>query len=216
MEGSWSAVKDFGGPVVLLLGFLSIIALAITLFKIWQFTVRRVGRHGVAQDAVSQWSATEPGPAYELVRDHPAPVSRVLAHAMENLHLAGSVNMEEVKQDTLRVALEELHDLSKYLRGIDMIAQTAPLLGLFGTVLGMIEAFSKLEEGGASVDPSQLAGGIWVALLTTAVGLAVAIPFSLVVSWLEGRLENERAAMESLTTRLFSRLAGIGLEPEED
>ena len=59
-------------------------------------------------------------------------------------------------------------------RLLDSVAQLAPLLGLFGTVLGMIEAFQSLQDAGSQVDPSLLAGGIWVALLTTAVGLALA------------------------------------------
>ena len=76
------------------------------------------------------------------------------------------------------------------------MAQVAPLLGLFGTVLGMIEAFRALQEAGAQVDPSLLAGGIWVALLTTAAGLAVAMPTAMVLSWFEGRMDAERVTAE--------------------
>jgi len=82
------------------------------------------------------------------------------------------------------------------LRLLDSVAQLAPLLGLFGTVLGMIEAFQSLQQAGSQVDPSLLAGGIWVALLTTAVGLAVAMPTSLVLSWFESRMDNERVTAE--------------------
>jgi biopolymer transport protein ExbB len=77
-------------------------------------------------------------------------------------------------------------------RLLDSVAQLAPLLGLFGTVLGMIEAFRSLQAAGSQVDPSILAGGIWVALLTTAVGLVVAMPTALILSWLEQRMEAER------------------------
>jgi biopolymer transport protein ExbB len=69
--------------------------------------------------------------------------------------------------------------LESGFRLLDSVAQLAPLLGLFGTVLGMIEAFQSLQDAGAQVDPSILAGGIWVALLTTAVGLVVAMPTAL-------------------------------------
>ena len=89
-------------------------------------------------------------------------------------------------------------------RALDAIAQVAPLLGLFGTVLGMIEAFQKLQEAGNSVDPSLLAGGIWVALLTTACGLAVAMPVSLLLTWFETRIENERVAIETMTATVLS------------
>ena len=65
-------------------------------------------------------------------------------------------------------------------------------MGLFGTVLGMIDAFRALQNAGTSVDPSLLAGGIWVALLTTAAGLAVAMPTSLILNWFEARMRRDR------------------------
>lgn len=73
-------------------------------------------------------------------------------------------------------------------RVLDSTAQIAPLLGLFGIVLGMIDAFQALQQAGNSVDPSLLAGGIWVALLTTAAGLAVAMPTSLVLTFFDSRV----------------------------
>jgi biopolymer transport protein ExbB len=98
--------------------------------------------------------------------------------------------------------------LERGFRLLDTIAQLAPLLGLFGTVLGMIEAFQSLQEAGSSVDPSLLAGGIWVALLTTAVGLAVAMPTSMILTWLESRTARERVfADKALRTVLVPGLA---------
>lgn len=81
--------------------------------------------------------------------------------------------------------------LERGLRYLDNVAQLAPLLGLFGTVLGMIEAFQALQDAGSQVDPSVLAGGIWVALLTTAVGLVVAMPTSVALQ-LAGRPHGRR------------------------
>jgi biopolymer transport protein ExbB len=78
------------------------------------------------------------------------------------------------------------------------------LLGLFGTVLGMIEAFRAMEAAGARVDPSILSGGIWQALLTTAVGLGVAIPVSIAHSWLERRVEVEASSMQDKLDRLMT------------
>jgi biopolymer transport protein ExbB len=71
----------------------------------------------------------------------------------------------------------------------------------------MIEAFRQLQGAGSAVDPSLLAGGIWVALLTTAAGLAVAMPVSLVLTWFETRIENERVAIETVTTAFLSQQA---------
>ena len=84
------------------------------------------------------------------------------------------------------------------------IKSLAPLLGLFGTVLGMIEAFQAMQAAGSSVDPSTLAGGIWAALLTTAAGLAVAMPTSLILTWFEARLNADRVAANALLARIFA------------
>lgn len=81
----------------------------------------------------------------------------------------------------------------------------SPLLGLLGTVLGMIEAFRQLASSGSQVDPSVLSGGIWQALLTTAAGLSVAIPVVLLHSWLERRVERCAHRMEDAVTRIFTR-----------
>ncbi len=77
------------------------------------------------------------------------------------------------------------------------------MLGLFGTVLGMIEAFQALQAAGNQVDPSQLAGGIWVALLTTAVGLIIAIPTAMSLAWLESRVEKERVFFDWAIALVF-------------
>ena len=94
-----------------------------------------------------------------------------------------------------------LSAMSRRMRLLETIVQAAPMLGLLGTVLGMIEAFGKLAANGGVGDPGQLAGGIWIALSTTAAGLAVAIPFYFVVNWLEERIERERVAMEAAIDR---------------
>ena len=194
---------EFGGPVVLVLGVLSITATTLALYKLWQFASMRVGRHRRARAAIDIWFKGSRKDAYALVADDTSPLSRVVRHAMRGM-THGRENLSMVREDVVRVAQEQLFGLRKYLRGLDFVAQTSPLLGLFGTVLGMIEAFSQLEAAGASVDPSQLAGGIWTALITTAVGLAIAIPTSLVVAWFESRIENERAVMETTLAGFFA------------
>ena len=92
------------------------------------------------------------------------------------------------------------------------MAQLAPLMGLFGTVLGMIEAFQALQDAGTQVDPSLLAGGIWVALMTTAAGLAVAMPTSIALSWFEAQVDADRALAEHAFATLLTP-AGTPAEP---
>ena len=102
-----------------------------------------------------------------------------------------------VREDVERIALAELGKLRSYMRVIEATVQIAPLLGLFGTVIGMISAFQALQTAGSETDPAVLAGGIWVALLTTAVGLAIAIPAAFVNYWLDGRIEREKEHIET-------------------
>jgi biopolymer transport protein ExbB len=192
-----------GGPVSVALVALSVIALTMTLYKIWQFAVNRVGRHKIAHTAIDLWFDGDKEAAYAKVASHHSPLSKVVAHAMRGL-THGGANLDVVKEDVTRVALSELHDLRSYLRGIEVIAQSAPLLGLLGTVVGMIEAFNQLEASGAAVNPAQLAGGIWTALLATALGLGIAIVFSIAGAWFESRVENERSAIEMTITGFFA------------
>ncbi|PZX15115.1 biopolymer transport protein ExbB [Palleronia aestuarii] len=86
--------------------------------------------------------------------------------------------------------------LERGFRFLDSVVQFTPLLALSGTVPGMIEAFQSLQAAGSRVDPSLLAGGIWVAHLTTAVGLAVAMPPAVILSWFESQMDAERVLAE--------------------
>ncbi|MCR4267965.1 MotA/TolQ/ExbB proton channel family protein [Nitratireductor sp. ZSWI3] len=201
-----SSFFELGGPVVAIIALLSVFALALILLKLAQFQRERVGRHGRSNRALHAWFHHDHGEARALLGNARSPVEETLATAMR-LAASGKAATSAIEDEVARVALGRLHDLQRGLRALDAIAQVAPLLGLFGTVLGMIDAFQKLQAAGNTVDPSILAGGIWVALLTTACGLAVAMPVSLVLTWFETRLENERVAVETMTSAVLSHAA---------
>ena len=192
-------IIERAGPVGIVIIALSVIALAASIYKVIQFLLLRVGSHRTALAASQTWLDGDHQGAFVMVENHPAPLSRVLAHAMRGL-THGSAHFEQVKEDVARVATEELRKLRKYLGLIELIGQLAPLLGLLGTVIGMIQAFADLQQSGAVVNPATLAGGIWTALLTTALGLAVAIVFSTFTAWFEARIEAERSVMETTLT----------------
>lgn len=104
-----------------------------------------------------------------------------------------ALNVDEPDRETVEMVLlhgveRETTALSRYLSLLGVLGGTAPLLGLLGTVLGMIKAFMVVESMGGSVNASVLAGGIWEAMLTTAFGLLVAIPLLFFYNHLEGRL----------------------------
>ena len=153
MALDFATLVRLGGPVAVILIALSVVALAMSLYKIIQFAIIRVGRHKPALFAMDKWFDGERDDAYEHIMNHRAPLSRVMAHAMRGVTHSG-IHLDTVKEDTTRVALEELRTLRKYLRGLELISQTAPLLGLFGTVVGMIQAFSQLQASGAAVNPA--------------------------------------------------------------
>ena len=192
-----------GGPVVAILLGLSVFALALILLKLFQFNRMRVGAHWSAGEAIALWSSDRRSDALSRLAGNRSAVAAVLSVIM---HLAAqpSIPKQVIEEEAGRVAQEYLYRLRRGFRALEAISQIAPLLGLFGTVLGMIEAFRTLQSAGNAVDPALLAGGIWVALLTTAVGLAVAMPVSLMLTWFESRVENERIAVEIMATRLLS------------
>ena len=181
-----SNIFELGGPVVVILFVMSVVTFAVALYKIWQFSASRVGRHGFLSEALNAWDSGDKAEAQARLSKSRSYLAPILDAAMSNSDRPGI----EARLDA--EAGLALARLERGFRLLDTIAQIAPLLGLFGTVLGMIDAFQGLQEGGSSVDPSLLAGGIWVALLTTAVGLAVAMPTSMVLAWLESRTARER------------------------
>ena len=116
-----------------------------------------------------------------------------------------TLTRDAAREDVLRIARRELQEARFGLRALELISTVAPLLGLLGTVLGMISAFQALQTSGAQADPTILAGGIWEALLTTAAGMAVAIPAGVALVWLESLTDQVQADLEDAVTRVFLR-----------
>ena len=183
-----TTIAHIGGPVVVILMAVSVLTLAVILYKIWQFAAAGVGRHKALSEAIAAWDAGDRSAARAALDRSTSYLAPVVDMALSGRSAASDRLLSEAE---LRFG-----KLERGLRFLDSIAQLAPLLGLFGTVLGMINAFQSLQSAGSSVDPSLLAGGIWVALLTTAVGLVVAMPTALILSWFEGRMETERVFAE--------------------
>ncbi len=127
----------------------------------------------------------------------------LLGHFLyEGLSL-GLAEPETVERLLASAAERELSRLSRYFGLLALIGNLAPLLGLLGTVIGMIKAFQTVEALGSRVTPSALAGGIWEAMLTTAAGLTVAIPVMVGLSYLEGRLARIEQELSEAATVLL-------------
>jgi len=198
------SLVDAGGPVVLVLLLLSTVALAVVLLKWWQFSRLRVESLSAVNAALAHWLKRETGAAIARLEDQRQPTARLVHLALINLQQP-AINPAELREELTRVASAYLEELRSHLRTLEVIATLSPLLGLLGTVLGMIEAFQQLEISGNQIDPGILSGGIWQALLTTALGLTIAIPTVLAHSWLERRVDRCRHNMEDAVTRVFTR-----------
>lgn len=192
-----------GGPIVGVLVALSVAALAIALAKLHQFARARLGRRAALERALAALEAGDERAGRTLLARAPVPAARVVAAVLDG---RAALPERALREEVERVGLAELADLEAGFKGLETIAALAPLLGLLGTVVGMIRAFMQLEAAGSRVSPALLAGGIWEALLTTAVGLGVAIPALAVLGWLESRVERARRDLGDAATRAL--LAG--------
>ena len=206
LAARFGAVATLGGPVVVLLIGLSVLVLALVVVKLWHFRRAGLGRHAALLSALDAWDRGRGEQARALALSAPSHLGPLAALAMQCAPPGGDSGA--VRARLVGLASERISGLASGLRVLDSVAQVAPLLGLFGTVLGMIEAFRGLQDAGPVVDPAALAGGIWVALLTTAVGLAVAMPTALVLTWFETRIAREAAFAERIIDTALC--AGLG------
>lgn len=189
-----------GGPIIAILGLLSLLSLTVIVVKAIQLAPVRAG--GAARDAaLVQWSNGDRQPAQATVAAGKSPADRVCSYAMQALidGFKGPALMAEL---TRRGNLE-FAAMNTWIRVLELIAMISPLLGLLGTVTGMIQSFQELELAQGAANASVLAGGIWQALLTTAAGLVVAIPAAIGASLLSGRAEAGAQAIENAVGQLM-------------
>ncbi|GHH03010.1 MotA/TolQ/ExbB proton channel family protein [Pseudodonghicola xiamenensis] len=208
LNDTLSSVLDFlniGGPSIWAIAALSVITLALILWKAWDLLTLGAwnGAHHVHK-AMDDWARGDVAPALAQLKGRRTIRARLTRTAME-AHGNPEFDDDAARQETVRVAKTLLARGRTGLRALELIATIAPLLGLLGTVLGMISAFQALQEAGARADPATLAGGIWEALLTTAAGMAVAIPASMALTWFESVNDRLRRQLEDIATRVFLR-----------
>ena len=180
-----------GGPIMIILLILSIISLAIILLKIYQFFKSDIYNSNKVIPVFKLLKDNKIVQAQELLNTIIHPSSEIILSIIDNKRLSN----EDRENEVSIIGEKQIRNLEFLLKPLELIANIAPLLGLLGTVIGMITAFSKLENAGSRVDPAILAGGIWEALLTTAFGLIVAIPALGAFYWLDGKVDKVREDM---------------------
>jgi len=205
-----SLYQTLGNPATLLvftaLAVLSFMALTVAFFKAVQFARLGVGRRRKAEEILTKWLSGRADEAVKLAAERNSVLERILQAVFSGVKArpGDASYAEELGRQT---AIIELATMSDRLRILEMVVQAAPMLGLLGTVIGMIDAFSVLAQTQGTVDPSGLANGIWTSLTTTAAGLSVALVSYFLATWFEGQIDRERNLIEAvISAAIYGRI----------
>ena len=190
-----------GGPFMWAIALCSILAAAIVAERMWTLQQRRVMPPDLTRRI---WALVESGQVNDKViaaLEVNSPLGKILATGLQHRHRPRELMMERIQDAGRHVA----HELDRFLNTLGTIAGVAPLLGLLGTVTGIIKAFNVIYSGGLG-DPRALSGGISEALLTTAFGLMVAIPAYVAYRYLRGRVDGIVVQIEKDVVRFADAL----------
>jgi len=195
-------IFDKGSWTMYVLFPLSIYVTAIILLKIYQFAAYGAGNVAFVPKLLQFLEDGNITGAHNLLLNENGPVAKTAFATLSAIYEM-RLPPEMVKEEVVRAGSFELRIFESYLKILELAANIAPLLGLLGTVSGMVKAFAKLELAGARVDPSLLAGGIWEALLATVAGLSIAIPAMAAHYIFEGKVDRIRADMKDVAVRII-------------
>jgi biopolymer transport protein ExbB len=194
-----------GGIVMVPIILCSILAVAITLERLWTLREQRVVPTELT-DKVWQWVENRAlSDKQVMALQQHSPLGSVLAAGLANRHRERSVMIQAIEDAGRHVA----HDMERFLNTLGTIAAVSPLLGLLGTVTGMIRTFKAITVAGVG-NPTAMAGGIAEALITTAAGLLVAIPALFAYRYLRGRVDALVIQMEKESIKLVQAIDRTG------
>jgi biopolymer transport protein ExbB len=196
----WEIVRA-GGPVMWPIILCSVIAVAIVFERLWTLQDRRVLPSDLIPRVQQLIDTNQVNERVVEAIEKSSPLGRVLAVGLANRHRPREIMMDRL-EDTGR---HVVHELERFLNTLGTIAGVAPLLGLLGTVTGIIRAFNAINISGLG-DPRVLSGGIAEALVATAGGLVVAIPSLIAYRYLRGRVDRIVVQMEKDAMRLADAL----------
>jgi biopolymer transport protein ExbB len=198
----FSLIQAAGWPIWPLI-FASVISLAIIAERLWSLRASVVMPKGLLMQAVQEYRQNGASPVALAKLAEGSPLGQVLAAGIKNIKSSSVILNESIEEAGRAVAA----NLERFLTTLGTIAAVAPLLGLFGTVIGMIEIFGVASPSGNS-NPTQLAHGISIALYNTALGLVVAIPSMIFYRHFRGKVDNLLLDMEMQGTKLVEILHG--------
>lgn len=189
-----------GGYVMIVLGLLSLLALAIIVYEFMTLKVSILAPKKFAEDVIQRLEKGEFKAAKKMCTGQPNNlIARIVQSALDKIETRPVVSREAMENAT-RKEIGQLWQTLSYLSDISTIA---PLLGLLGTVLGMIQAFSVIAVQSTGVKPILLAAGVSKAMITTAAGLIVAIPVMLFYSYFRGKVQEITSAIETYSTDMM-------------
>ncbi|MBR57308.1 MAG: biopolymer transporter ExbB [Myxococcales bacterium] len=202
-----------GGVLMIPIGVLSLVAATLIVERLWVLRLERVARLEVHQRVLKQLRRGDFETAEHLCVQEETALCRITQVALRNRHRGRA----ELRESVENAGSLELPWMTRFVDGIGTVATVAPLLGLLGTVTGMIKVFRDFEaaaggpEGYASM--GQLAGGIWEALITTGAGLTVAIPAYLAYRWIDGLVERRVQVLQECSSEIIDELTDdVGAE----
>ncbi|OYU20180.1 MAG: flagellar motor protein MotA [Rhodobacteraceae bacterium PARR1] len=192
-----------GGPAMWAIAALSVASLTLILWKVMRLAAMGAwSGGGHTARALALWKQGKTAEALSVL-DRRHSVRAILTRTAMRAALEPGLDRDRAEAETARVARGLLAQAGWGLRGLELAVAVGPLLGLLGTVTGMISSFQSLQAAGVRADTATLAGGIWEALLTTAAGMAVAIPAQIALVWFESIVDRLRHDMEDAATQVL-------------
>ncbi|HCY84892.1 MAG TPA: MotA/TolQ/ExbB proton channel family protein [Desulfobacteraceae bacterium] len=192
-----------GGVLVVPILFCSVLMLAIFCERIVRYAVNRSRSKDIEQKVSDLVEAGDIDQALKVCKNSRSSMGGVLEKAIR----ARDMEKEMLESVIVNATENEVRDLSSYLQVLATIGNITPLLGLLGTIIGMIKAFMVIQQMGGKVNAAVLAGGIWEAMLTTAFGLAVALPTMVVHSYLLSQVDKFEARLQNGSIRFMKAIA---------
>ena len=193
-----------GGPVMIPIIFGSILGLAIIIYKLWQLSAIRMDAGKFTDNIIVKVRAGRFDAAAKFCSDNIRyPLAVTLKAGLEKRDLAS----HEIEKVLERVGNTQVNGLEKYIGGLISIIGIEPLLGFLGTITGLIRAFVSWEKAGTSITVSQLAAGIYEAMITTAAGLIIAVPFYLICNFIISRIKYISYELSDSSMRLVEAIA---------
>jgi biopolymer transport protein ExbB len=199
-----SIIQAAGWPIAPLI-LCSIVALALILERLYNLRTARVAPATLLEEVISVTRASLPSADVINKLADNSVLGKVLAAGVRSVIAEPRISEESLRQSFESAGRVAVHGLERYLNTLGTIAAAAPLLGLFGTVVGMIEIFGSQAPSGGS-NPQLLAHGISVALYNTAFGLMIAVPTLMFYRWFRGRVDESQLMLELAAERMVPHL----------